>query len=302
MMVKRDRETPWRPPDECDSAVRGWMEKQGWPVTATHSDLDRHIYAWRHDVAGECHTLWITRRVIEDIAPLTLVEALNSWKVAEKLREHPDAYTLVRKSSPTSVVVEQRPGTRDPVRTRPEPRSLAEMVARLRAHVRLLEQYAQKAFREGDADYLGEIADKLRVLVIRSPSNKPWLIRLMEEVGDVELPPAPQEGPQAGDELTLEEYLQLDAVGVRVPSGSFEMLTNSELIRAWAQQAGASHEGWEMSDTLRAVLSGGVAIGGLPAEAAALKSITNAVLNRAKRFLASIDDGTFTIDAEGQGK
>ena len=98
----------WDPPDESDSAVRGWMETQDWPVTATHSHFDRHIYAWRHDVAGECYTLRITRRVIEDTEPLALVEVLNFWKVAEMLRKQPDAYTLV-KSSPTGVVVEQLP-------------------------------------------------------------------------------------------------------------------------------------------------------------------------------------------------
>jgi hypothetical protein len=279
------------------------MEKQGWPVTETHSDLDRHIYAWRHDVAGESHTLWITRRVIEDIAPLTLVEGLNSWKVAEKLREHPDAYTLVRKSSPTSVVLEQRPGTRDPMRTRPERRSLAEMVARLRAHVRLLEQYAEKAFREENSDYLGEIAGKLRVLVIRSPSNKPLLIRLMEEVGEVKPPPwdGPplQEGPQAGDELSLDKHLQLDAVGVRVPSGEFVMLKKNDFIKIWAEKTGGSHEDWVISEELRMALSGGSYIGGLQAAAAELQVTTNTVLNVAKRFLASIDDGTFTIDSEG---
>lgn len=81
----------WDPPDESDSAVRGWMETQD-----------------RHDVAGECYTLRITRRVIEDTEPLALVEVLNFWKVAEMLRKQPDAYTLV-KSSPTGVVVEQLP-------------------------------------------------------------------------------------------------------------------------------------------------------------------------------------------------
>ena len=100
----------WLPHEESDSAVRGWMETQGWPVTATDRDFDRQIYAWRHDVSGECYTLRITRRVIEDTEPSALVGVLNFWKVAEKLREQADAYTLVR-SSPTGVVVEQLPGS-----------------------------------------------------------------------------------------------------------------------------------------------------------------------------------------------
>ena len=94
-----------------DIAVREWMETQGWPVTEkTHHDFDREIYAWRHDVAGECYTLRITRIVIEDIEPLALVEGLNRLKVAGMLRKQPDAYTLVKKGSPKDVVVEQMPG------------------------------------------------------------------------------------------------------------------------------------------------------------------------------------------------
>ena len=96
---------------DVDRAVRGWMEAQGWPVTEkTHHDFDRNIYAWRHDVAGECYTLRITMIVIEDIEPLALVEALNRLKVAEKLRERPEAYTLVKKGSPKDVVVVQLSG------------------------------------------------------------------------------------------------------------------------------------------------------------------------------------------------
>ncbi len=101
----------WQPPEETDSAIRAWMNKQGWPVTEkTHHDFDRGIYAWRHDVAGECYTLRITQIVIEDAkSPLALVEALNFWKVADELRKQPDAYTLVKRS-PTGVVVEQLAG------------------------------------------------------------------------------------------------------------------------------------------------------------------------------------------------
>ncbi len=93
-----------------DRAIREWMETQGWPVTEkTHHDFDREIYAWRHDVAGECYTLRITRIVIEDIKPLELVQTLNRLKVDEMLRKQPDAYTLVKKGSPKDVVVEQLP-------------------------------------------------------------------------------------------------------------------------------------------------------------------------------------------------
>ena len=96
---------------DVDRAVRGWMKTQGWPVTEeTHHDVARQIYAWRHDVAGECYTLWIRRTVIEDIEPLAILEALNRWRVAEMFRERPEADVLVKKGSPKDVVVEQLPG------------------------------------------------------------------------------------------------------------------------------------------------------------------------------------------------
>ena len=105
-----------QPPEEIDSAIRAWMNEQGWPVTDTYYDFDRMIHAWRHDVAGECYTLRITQIVIEDAkSPLALVEALNFWKVADELRKQPDAYTLVKRS-PTGVVVEQLPGPPWPMR------------------------------------------------------------------------------------------------------------------------------------------------------------------------------------------
>ncbi len=102
----------WQPPEETDSAIRAWMSKQGWPVTETPHDFVHRIYVWQHDVAGECYTLWITERAIEDTKPVALlVEALDRLKVADKMREQPEMCTLL-KSSPTGtdVVVEQLPG------------------------------------------------------------------------------------------------------------------------------------------------------------------------------------------------
>ena len=78
-------------------------------MTKMHHDFDHKIRAWQHEGADEYYTLWITRVAIEDTEPLELVEALNRLKVAEMLRERPEAYTLV-KSSRAGVVVEQLPG------------------------------------------------------------------------------------------------------------------------------------------------------------------------------------------------
>ena len=92
---------------ECDSAVREWMETQGLPVMETYYDSRYVTYAWRHEGADKC-TLWITKKVIEDTEPLTLVRELDRLEVAEKLRERPDDYTRV-KTSGRALVVEQLP-------------------------------------------------------------------------------------------------------------------------------------------------------------------------------------------------
>ena len=95
---------------EVDRVVRGWMETQGWPVPEeTPPDFERKIYPWRHDVVGECYTLWITKKVIEDYEPSEIEEALNRLKVAEMFRQQPEADIRLR-CSPTSIVVEQLPG------------------------------------------------------------------------------------------------------------------------------------------------------------------------------------------------
>lgn len=102
----------WKPPEETDSAIWAWMDKQGWPVTDTHYDSTHLIYAWEHEGAeGQCYRLWITRTAIEDVKPPNLlVENLNRLNVAEKIRQRPAAYTRVQMGSPKEVVVEQLPG------------------------------------------------------------------------------------------------------------------------------------------------------------------------------------------------
>jgi len=60
-------------------------------------------------------------------------------------------------------------------------RELNEMVSSLERHLRLLRDYASKAFGEGNFDYGGEVAGKLRLLTARFRSNRPLLLDLMTE-------------------------------------------------------------------------------------------------------------------------
>lgn len=109
------------------------------------------------------------------------------------------------------------------------------MVSALRRHVCLLEDYARKVYSEGNTDYAGEVAGKLRLLATRFGSNKPLLVELMKKTGIEPLvtlggPPLLREPgrPGPGDKIALTEYLELDAVGIRVESGEFVMLNKNQ--------------------------------------------------------------------------
>ena len=58
-----------------------------------------------------------------------------------------------------------------------------EMTLALVRHTRLLQRTCEHAFAQDDADYLGEVAGKLRLLSVRSKQNEPLLLRVMEVNG-----------------------------------------------------------------------------------------------------------------------
>ncbi len=167
------------------------------------------------------------------------------------------------------------------------------MVDALERHVRVLRDYAARAFGEGNLDYGGEVAGKLRLLVSRFRSNCPLLLDLMAHTGiapmitlggpPVERPPGE---PRAGETISLERYLDLNAIGIRIPSGEFVMLNKTQLVRAWAEQTGSSHEDWSLDPALATILGAGVLIGGLHGALAELATTTDAVTSVAERFLS----------------
>ncbi|SRR6266542_5284554 len=171
-------------------------------------------------------------------------------------------------------------------------RSTDELVDALERHIRILRDYAAKAFREGNFDYGGEVAGKPRLLVTKFGSNRPLLLDLMAETGiaptitldgpPVQRPPG-EAGP--GDVISLQRYLGLDAIAIRIPSGDFIMLNKTQFLRAWAEQSGSSHEDWSLEPALAAILDARIYLGGLHGALAELATTTNAVLNVADQFL-----------------
>ncbi|MEO7559134.1 MAG: hypothetical protein ABIT23_02620 [Nitrosospira sp.] len=171
-------------------------------------------------------------------------------------------------------------------------REIDEMVIALKRHLRVLEEYGRKVYSDGNADYAGEIAGKLRLLVTKFGSNRPLLIELMKKTGIEPLvtlggPPIIQAPgkPTAGDKINLSEYMNLDAVGIRIESGEFVMLNKNQFVRAWAEQTGASHEDWRMDHALSAILSSPIYIGGVHGALRELKDTTETVLHIAHRFI-----------------
>ena len=67
--------------------------------------------------------------------------------------------------------------------TKRRDREIDEMVSALNRHLRVLEEYGRKVYSEGNVDYAGEIAGKLRLLVTKFGSNRPLLIELMKKTG-----------------------------------------------------------------------------------------------------------------------
>lgn len=161
-----------------------------------------------------------------------------------------------------------------------------ELIARLREHCAILEDFHQKACREGQVQYLGEIAGKLRVLTHRSRSNRPLLIELMAVAG-IEVP-ITIDKPRGRYTTDLPSYLSSLACAIRLPSGELAELSNSDLIALWSQQSGAAHEDWALDERLATVFASGLFVGGQPIHGRTLCGICRTVLFVGREFLGRV--------------
>jgi hypothetical protein len=177
-------------------------------------------------------------------------------------------------------------------------RPVADMAAALSNHVTLLSRYIDAA-AAGDPLYLGEIAGKLRLLVIRKGSHKPLLLRFAELTGDEltvtldgpPIPPLPGQ-PGAGDTISIETFLDLVAVALPTPDsgGRLVPLSHREFVTAWAEQYGAAHEDWSPPETFHARVAVPVRLGGMEAHALTLLRIADEIRRVAEACLAQLTD------------
>jgi hypothetical protein len=159
-------------------------------------------------------------------------------------------------------------------------RPLADLIAALRRHVELLKVYAHHAFQEGNELFLGEVAGKLRMLVAEHGRSQPLLLDLMDALGadvrfKLNLPPV--QDPDRDKEITLRRYMARSGIGIRVGS-EFRMLTHSKFVSEWANQYGAAHEAWRVTEHFFSARDAGVYVGGMRAIVATLRNITTIVI------------------------
>jgi hypothetical protein len=115
------------------------------------------------------------------------------------------------------------------------------MVEALKRQVRLLESYLGKA--PADPDYWGEVAGKLRLLVIDGGSNKALLLRVAEKYDAIlGFHPEPGNYPKTWGAL----------LDTPMFTRGEQSITMGQLIRGWAEQLGAAHEDWAIDELLLA--------------------------------------------------
>lgn len=189
-------------------------------------------------------------------------------------------------------------------------RSPIEMLKTLQSQTDLLKDYCHKAFVEKKTNYLGEIAGKLRLLVIDEGKNKPLLLKLMNEFDDEILftlngPPGKSHTGKykIGDEISIQEFLNIeshinDEAKKRKTTG-IEIITKRDLIKRWSQQLGSAHQDWAVDEDLHKFLKPEFYFGGIPLQGLELKVTAKTILDVCEQFLSKHKkelNETFPID------
>jgi hypothetical protein len=165
------------------------------------------------------------------------------------------------------------------------------MLDQLDRQLTLLEEYSAKAFDEGRAEYLPDIAGKLRILLVRSRNNTPLLFAVAERLGVV--PHVKLDGPpirplpgesRPGDEIALDAFFDLQAVTIRTSAGLVAM-SKRELIRAWCEQLGGVHEDWAVDEALVNAVRFPVRVGGMQPTVMELLNCARTALLHGKRLV-----------------
>ena len=171
-----------------------------------------------------------------------------------------------------------------------------ELLQILKEEIQKLKEFYYLVYYKGDLKYLGDIAGKLRILVIDEGGkrHKALLLELMDKF-DCHIPyvhdgPPLKDPPHPGDKLSLREFLDLRAYIGRTQSGELTDMTKKEVIKKWSNQSGSAHQDWEIEEDIDSFLNSGnmINVNGLPIHALELRATTKVVLNIADKFLNEI--------------
>lgn len=188
-------------------------------------------------------------------------------------------------------------------------RTVKGMLKTLQSQTELLRDYYYKAFVEKKTYYLGEVAGKLRLLVIDEGSNKALLIRLMEKFNDEIL--ITLKGPpfkphpskfKNGDKISIPEFLNLESSFnyevTKNENKNSEIITKRKLIKKWSEQFGSAHQDWSIDDDFYRFLKPQFYVCGIPFQGYELKETAKAILHVCEQFLLKHTkelDGNITI-------
>lgn len=123
-------------------------------------------------------------------------------------------------------------------------RSKKELFERLISHLEILIELSDKAFYEYEHEkYFGDIAGKLRVLVIQRGRNKPLLLKLMDEFQ------YERKFEHQFDMATLRTFMYAPSLGSTSGEEKYSY-THEIIVRYLAEQMGSAHEDWEIDHRL----------------------------------------------------
>jgi len=145
--------------------------------------------------------------------------------------------------------------------------------------------------------YLGEIAGKLRLLVINEGSNKALLLKLMNKFDDeilITLKGPPRKPYTSkyknGDKISVQEFLNLEATyndeAEKRKNNEIEIITKRDLIKKWSQQFGSAHQDWTIDEDFHKFLKPQFYVCGIPLQGLELKATAKVILGVCEQFLS----------------
>lgn len=156
------------------------------------------------------------------------------------------------------------------------PRKLEEQVAALDKHLKLLEEYYDRAFNKNEIEFYGEIACKLRLLAIKTNANKPLLIKIQNITGhNYKYETKTRNGIIAE---TLKEYMDSFGCVIRNSDNELKKFSKKDVIVMYAQQIGGCHEDSSINDELHKMINDDMKLNGNPPVISLLGAVTRSVL------------------------